>query len=62
MKYYTVVNEVEALQKAYAVCMCVCVCTVCVCVRQCTLVYEWGFICREVAVIMLPSRRRSLSR
>lgn len=31
MKYYTVVNEVEALQRAYAVCMysmCVSVCFV----------------------------------
>lgn len=25
MKYYTVFNEVEALQRAYAVCACVCV-------------------------------------
>lgn len=58
MKYYTVVNEVEALQRAYAVwvCVCLCVCTVRVCVRQCALLYEWGFVCQGAAVIMLPSR------
>lgn len=40
MKYYTVVNEVEALQRAYAVCVCVYVQYLCV--RQCALLYEWG--------------------
>lgn len=61
MKYYTVVNEVKALQRAYAVCACVfcarmrlCVLSACVCV--CALPREWGFVCQEVAVIMPPSR------
>lgn len=57
MKYYTVVNEVEALQRAYAVCLSVCMYNMCVC--QCALLYEWGFVCLEVAVIMLPSKRLS---
>lgn len=54
MKYYTVVNEVEALQTAYEVCMSVCMYSMCV--RLCALLYEWGFVCQEVAVIMLPSK------
>lgn len=51
MKYYTVVNEVKALQTAYAVCVCVCFSA-----RVCALQREWGFVCQEVAVIMPPSR------
>lgn len=56
MKYYTVVNEVEALQRAYAVCMSVCMYNMCLCF--CALLSEWGFVCQEVAVIMLPSRSK----
>ena len=51
MKYYTVVNEVEALQIAYAVCVCVCVC-----VRVCFVVWVGVCLSGGAAAMMPPSR------
>lgn len=51
MKSYTVVNEVEALQRAYALWM---YGAEFVCDFLCEGV--GGVVCQEVAVIMLPSR------
>lgn len=56
MKYYTGVNEVEALQWAHTACMHVCMHSLC----ECALLYEWGFVCQGVAVIMLASSRREV--
>ena len=58
MKYYTVVNEVEALQIAYAVCVCVCSKCVCFSVQSGGLFVGGGGDCGDNAAI----KKWSLSR